>query len=82
MKNVVRLKIIKWFAAGIIFPISNSSWISSIHVVPSKGETTIVKEKNDELIPSRLIVGWRVWINYRKLNAVTRKDHFLLPFLD
>ena len=58
-ERVARLEIIKWLDAGIIFPISDSVWISPIHVVPKKGGTTIVKGKNDEIIPSRLVVEWR-----------------------
>ena len=56
--------------------------MSPIHVVPKEGGTTIVKGKNDEIIPSRLVVEWRVCIDYRTLNMVTRKDHFPLSFLD
>ena len=41
----------------------------------------IIDEKN-ELIPTRTITGWRMCIDYRKLNSMTRKDHFLLPFMD
>ncbi|XP_068657999.1 uncharacterized protein [Aristolochia californica] len=37
---------------------------------------------NDELVPTRVQNGWRVCIDYRKLNAVTCKDHFPLPFID
>ena len=41
----------------------------------------ITNEKN-ELIPTRTIIGWRMCIDYRKLNLMTRKDHFPLPFMD
>lgn len=56
MKEVVSAKILKWLDASIIYPISDSIWISPIHVVPKKEEITIVTGKNDEIIPSRLIV--------------------------
>nr|GEW86205.1 reverse transcriptase domain-containing protein [Tanacetum cinerariifolium] len=38
--------------------------------------------KENELIPTQLIMGWRVCIDYRKLNDAIRKDHFPLPFMD
>nr|GEX49529.1 reverse transcriptase domain-containing protein [Tanacetum cinerariifolium] len=43
---------------------------------------TVVANENNELIPTRLVTGWRICIDYRKLNYATRKDHFLLPFMD
>ena len=76
MKEVVINKILKWFDAGIVFRISDSIWISPINVVPKKGGITTIVGKKDELISSRLVVGLRVCIDYRKLNSVTRKDHF------
>ncbi|GJY01945.1 reverse transcriptase domain-containing protein [Tanacetum coccineum] len=60
----------------------NYSWVSPIHVVPKKGGMTVVLNDNNELIPSRTVTGWRVCIDYRKLNDATRKDHFPLPFID
>ncbi|XP_059451092.1 uncharacterized protein LOC132181880 [Corylus avellana] len=66
----------------IIYPISDRKWVSPIHVVPKRAGLTVVKNKDDELVPTRIQSGWRVCIDYRKLNAATRKDHFPLPFID
>ncbi|PIN22518.1 DNA-directed DNA polymerase [Handroanthus impetiginosus] len=82
MKEVVKKEIIKWLDAGIIYPISDSSWVSPVQCVPKKGGITVVPNMHNELIPTRTVTGWRVCMDYRKLNKATRKDHFPLPFID
>ena len=82
MKEVVKKEVIKWLDAGIIYPISDSSWVSPVQCVPKKGGMTVITNEQDELIPTRTVTGWRVCMDYRKLNEATRKDHFPLPFID
>ncbi|KAL4360876.1 hypothetical protein GQ457_04G018130 [Hibiscus cannabinus] len=82
MKDVVRKEILKWLDAGIIYPISDSEWVSQVQCVPKKGGITVISNEKNELIPTRTVTGWRVCMDYRKRNKATRKDHFPLPFID
>ncbi|CAN6725376.1 unnamed protein product [Malus baccata var. baccata] len=82
MMAVVKKEIIKLLDCGVIYPISDSRWVSPVQVVPKKSGVTVVKNAEDELVPTRIQTGWRVCIDYRKLNNTTRKDHFPLPFID
>ena len=82
MKEVVRKEVLKWLYEGVIYPISDSSWVSPVQVVPKKGGTTIVINEKNELLPTKTVTGWRICIDYRRLNKVTRKDHLPLPFID
>ena len=82
MKDVVRNEVIKLLDAGMIYPISDSSWVSPVQVVPKKGGMTVVPNEKNKLILTRTVTGWRVCIDYRRLNDATRKDHFPLPFID
>ena len=80
MQEVVRAEVLKLLQDNIIYPILDSTWVSPTQVVPKKsGITTVYNEKGDE-IPTRLTIGWRVCIDYRRLNEVTRI--FPLPFMD
>nr|GEY02477.1 reverse transcriptase domain-containing protein [Tanacetum cinerariifolium] len=80
--DVIRKEVEKLLDAGLIYPISDSPWVSPVHCVPKKGGFTVVENEKNELIPTRLVTGWRVCIDYRKLNEATRKNHFSLPFMD
>ncbi|KAJ9561139.1 hypothetical protein OSB04_006299 [Centaurea solstitialis] len=74
MKEVVQKEVLKLLKLGIIYPISDSTWVSPVQVVPKKGGMTVIS--------TRPVTGWRMCIDYRKLNLATRKDHFPLPFID
>jgi hypothetical protein len=68
MREVVKKEVLKLLKAGVIYPISDSEWVSPVQVVPKKGGMTVT--------------NWRMCIDYRKLNKATQKDHFPLPFID
>nr|GFA66094.1 DNA-directed DNA polymerase [Tanacetum cinerariifolium] len=67
--DVIKKEVEKLLDAGLIYPISDSGF-------------TVVENEENELIPTRLVTGWRVCTDYQKLNEATRKDHFPLPFMD
>ncbi|GJZ84974.1 reverse transcriptase domain-containing protein [Tanacetum coccineum] len=78
MQEVVKKEIVKLLDTSIIYPIADSP----IHCIPKNGGITVVTNENDKLVPTRAVTGWRVCIDYRKLNEATAKDHFPLPFMD
>ena len=82
MKEVVRKEILKLLEAGIIYPVADSQWVSLVHCVPKKGGITVVPNDKDELIPQIIFTGYRMVIDFRKLNKATKKDHYPLPFID
>nr|GEU82273.1 reverse transcriptase domain-containing protein [Tanacetum cinerariifolium] len=80
--DVIKKEALKLLDAGLIYPITDGPWVSPVHCIPKKGGFTVVENEENELLPTRLVTGWRVCIDYRKLNEATRKDHFPLPFMD
>ena len=82
LKEVVSIKVLKLLQAGIIYPISDLTWVSPTQVVPKKSGVTTVKNEKGEELSTYLTTGKRVCIYYRRLNEVTRKDHFPFPFID
>ena len=63
MKEVVRKEVLKWLNVGFIYAISDSPWVSPIHVVPENSGFIVIKNEKIELIPTRTVTGWRVCID-------------------
>nr|GEV96607.1 reverse transcriptase domain-containing protein [Tanacetum cinerariifolium] len=61
--DVIKKEVEKLLDAGLIYPISDSPWVSPIHCVPHKGGMTVIKNDENELVPTRLVIGWRVCID-------------------
>nr|GEV04739.1 reverse transcriptase domain-containing protein [Tanacetum cinerariifolium] len=64
--EVIKKEVLKLLDAGLIYPISDSPWVNPVHCVPKKGGFTVVENEENELIPTRLVTGWRVCIDYRR----------------
>nr|GFA42779.1 DNA-directed DNA polymerase [Tanacetum cinerariifolium] len=80
--DVIKKEVEKLLDAGLIYPISDSPWVIPVHCVLKKGGMTVITNDENELVPTRLVTGWRVCIDHQKLNKATRKDDFTLPFMD
>nr|GFC23684.1 reverse transcriptase domain-containing protein, chloroplastic [Tanacetum cinerariifolium] len=72
--DVIKKEVEKLLDSGLIYPISDSPWVSPVHCIPKKGGMTVIKNDENKLVPTRLVTSWRVCIDYRKLNEATRKD--------
>nr|GEV99814.1 reverse transcriptase domain-containing protein [Tanacetum cinerariifolium] len=68
-------EVLKLLNAGLIYPISNSPWVSPVHCVPKKGGFTVVENEENELILTRLVTGWRVCVDYHQ-----EKTTFTCPY--
>ena len=70
MKEVVRIEILKLLEASIIYPIADSRWVGHVHCVPKKGGITVVPNDKNELIPQRIVTGYRMVIDFGKLDTL------------
>lgn len=82
MKEAVKAKVVKLLDKGIIYLISYSSWVSQVHVVSKKKVMIVVPNEKNEMILTRAVIGWRMYINYQMLNDAIPNDHFPLSFID
>ncbi|GKF04940.1 hypothetical protein Tco_0035608 [Tanacetum coccineum] len=57
--DVIKKEVLKLLDTGLIYPISDSPWVSCVHYVPKKGGFTVVENDENELIPTRLVTRWR-----------------------
>nr|GEX42426.1 retrovirus-related Pol polyprotein [Tanacetum cinerariifolium] len=77
--DVIKNDVLKLLDAGLIYPISNSPWVSPIHCIPKKGGFTAVENEENELIPTHLVMSWRVYIAYHtNLCLNWEKSHFMV----
>jgi len=81
LQEAVRKEVIRWLDHEIIYPISDSEWISPIQVVPKKTGISVIRNDKNELVPTRVQSRLRICIDYWKLNPATKKDHFPFPSL-
>jgi hypothetical protein len=73
LKELVRKEVIKLLEDRIIYSIADSKWVSPVHCVPKKGGIIVVPNDENELVAQLTITGYRMCIDFRKLNKVTKK---------
>ncbi|XP_049399807.1 uncharacterized protein LOC125863875 [Solanum stenotomum] len=71
MQEVVKMEIIKWLDAGVIYPIADCNWVCHVQCVPKKGGISVVPNVKNDLVMMRLVTSWRVCLEYRRMNAWT-----------
>jgi len=76
MKEVVKKEVLKLLDAGIIYPISDSKWVSPVQVVPKKGGLIVIKNDRNESIATRTVSGWRMCIDLGSLTKQPVKITF------
>ncbi|XP_034213009.1 uncharacterized protein LOC117625579 [Prunus dulcis] len=72
MKEVVRAEVLKLLDVGIIYPISDSKWVSVVHVVPKRIGITVVKNEHKELVQTRPAASWRgIEVDKAKIDIIS-----------
>ena len=82
MQEVVKKQVLKLLDIGVIYPISDSQWVSITQVLPKKAGIIVIPNQEGELISTHVTTSWHMCIDYRKLNSLTRIDHFPHLFTD
>nr|GEW45958.1 reverse transcriptase domain-containing protein [Tanacetum cinerariifolium] len=81
--KVIKKEVIKLLDARLMYPIFDSPWVSLVHCVPKKGGMTVIENKDNELIPTRLVTGLRVCIengnNMKSLGRDSKGGIIILP---
>nr|GFB03964.1 hypothetical protein [Tanacetum cinerariifolium] len=72
--DVIKKEVVELFDADMIYPISDSPWVSPIHCVPKKGGMTVVDNENNELIPMTLVTGWRDFSKITRMTYLLEKE--------
>jgi hypothetical protein len=74
MREVVKKEVLKPLKAGVMYPVSDSECVSLVQVVPKKGGMMVICNEKIELIPQRIVTGWWMCTDYRKLlrNIISR----------
>jgi hypothetical protein len=67
MREVVKKEVLKLLHTGIIYPVSNSEWVSPMQVMPKKGGMTVMKNEKNELIPQRTVTRWQIVLTTESL---------------
>ena len=80
MKEVFRKEVLKWLNIGFIYTTSNSPWVSLVHMVPKKGGFTIIRNKKNELIPTRTVTGWKGVYRLQKTEYCYKKGSLSSTF--
>ena len=77
---VEKTEVLKLLDTSMIYPISDSSWVNYVHIVPKKWGMTIIKNWQEWTNHNPNSDKWRMCIDYRKVNLETKKYHFVLPY--